>query len=238
MSPKEEIEQFLKQLHENKSRILDYVGLQRLVLEDFNNRKIEKMKRGLRRDRLTQSLLAHREVFIEHEPTQTMVYYEVESIDPEDYTPRYSAIYISILKSSKGRVYVVRITGIPNLIFIKAHLWDRYQQRLQETGHRSDAILQIFAYWQSSFRRREAQALFDWDEKTLEQFVVIPDGLMLGCAAHYPIMSEFLNPLPDFYKQKFTVVVVLSTFITPEMFSYQQKIRVEDIIKKSEELKK
>lgn len=230
----EEIRNVLHDVLDNRNRIATYVEMQNMVIADFNQRRLEKMRRGLRGTKLRQSLLAHRDVFLQDEGSRTDIYYRLVDID-ENSLPMYNAVYVSLISTNKGRLYFVRTSNLAHLAIFKGHFWDRYQERAALTGQRDDAILRLMSAWHRTWLQREIverEMIFWWDPDTFEQLVLTPEGVGLGSAMRFPPMMEFLNPLAK-YKTDYTAVALFNTFISVEMLGDRQKEQIVDILEKT-----
>jgi hypothetical protein len=229
---RDEIRAVMHEVLDRRDRIATYHELQDMVIHDFRDRRLHRMRQGKRGDRLFQSLMSQREVFLHHEPSRTYVYYLMVGIDHN--VPQFSAVYISEISSPKGRLYLVRTSNLPHLVVFKAHFWDRYRERAALHGDREDAILRLMRTWHRTWNNiaTSKEMVLWWNKDDFEQLIVTPDGVGLGICMRFPIMNEFLNPKVTKYKYDYTAVAVFSTFVSPEMLTEEQQQHLEEVVLK------
>lgn len=135
------------------------------------------------------------------------------------------------IPTQKGRLYVVRKTHKPDMIVFTAHFFDRWQQRLETDAQRLDLLTRMLAHWQEGDRKRDDSIFCPiYDAKTLEQFIVIPEGICLGYAIGLPLQDDLLFLDDRARKEKNrTALVQINTLITDDMLTSQQIERIKNL---------
>lgn len=149
-------------------------------------------------------------------------------------TYAFNGCMVTMLQAPYGKIYLFRAINKPFLMVFKAHFFDRLVARTEGDADRTrmEAVIDICKKLCLTHARTEQHATVKWDEQTLEQWMLIPEGLCLGYCARFPFQEDLLLWDPDTDDARPTVspLALFNTFVSPEMFREDQVPIVEEML--------